>query len=187
MASALIEGSKEPQWTQDSVGGRMPYQKLGGADCRGCNGQCTGTCGKAPIGGQIDSSGFLAQESNRVNSVGYTTAELQNLFRLAQISRSVQALVGAVHGDNDLFFYTSKTGGSVRGALDFLVPYAIGDKTWTHPTETHTWMIFPELRMAANIFGNLSYSKWAADVAKRAGGCPRNCTTSDALLWWPPI
>jgi hypothetical protein len=153
MASALIQGAKEPQWTQDSAGKRMPYQKLGGADCSGCDGQCTGTCGKAPIGGQIDPSGFLAQESNRVNSVGYTTGELQNLFRLAQISRSVHTLLGeaardrrqgeageysderdrrrretgeysdADAGDNDLFLYTSKSGGSIRRALDYLVPY----------------------------------------------------------------
>lgn len=136
MASALIQGAKEPQWTQDSAGNRMPYQKLGGADCSGCDGQCTGTCGKAPIGGQIDPSGFLAQESNRVNSIGYTTVELQNLFRLAQISRSIHTLLGETGRDrrqrensdadprsNDLFLYTSKSGGSIRRALDYLVPY----------------------------------------------------------------
>jgi hypothetical protein len=129
----------------------MPYQKLGAADCGGCNGACTGTCGKAPIGGQIDATGFLPHESNRVNSVGYTTAELHNLFRLAQISRAATASVDR-HSDDDLFAYTSKLGGrsSIRGALDFLVPFALGHKTWAHHTETTTWAIFSELRMAAN-------------------------------------
>ena len=82
-------------------------------------------------------------ESTRVNSIGYTTVELHNLFRLAQISRAA--------GGGDLFAYTSRLGGrsSIRGALDFLVPYALGQRKWPHRTETTTWAIFQELRMAS--------------------------------------
>ena len=160
----------------------MPYQRLGAPDCAGCNGACTGTCEKAPIGGQIDSTGFLAQEARRVNSIGYTTVELRNLFRLAQISRAA--------GD-DLFAFTSRSGGrsSIRGALDFLVPYALGKKHWAFHTETKAWAIFVELRMAATLFSNASYSGWAAAPALQRTGCldagVKNCSESDALLWWP--
>jgi hypothetical protein len=192
-AAALVAGAKEPQWTNGtgsgSTGTGMPYQKLGAADCAGCNGACTGTCGKAPIGGQIDATGFLPQESNRINSIGYTTVELQNLFRLAQISRAATSAAG--HHFDDLFGYTSQLGGqsSIRGALDFLVPFALGHKTWTHHTETTTWAIFSELRMAATVWGNASYAEWAASAAVQATGClnvgVQNCSDAAALLWWP--
>lgn len=76
----------------------MLRQKLGAADCAGCNGQCTGTCGLAPIGGQISPSGYLSQEAGRVNSIGYTTAELSNLFRLAQITKAMPGEWGGVRG-----------------------------------------------------------------------------------------
>lgn len=206
MAAALITGAKEPQWTNATGGGGgMPYQLLGGRDCAGCDGACTGTCGKAPIGGQIDAAGFLPYESTRVNSVGYTTAEVRNLYRLAQLSRAAEerfswrghdAPAGsdagtAGAGGMDLFAYTSKTGGqsSVRGALDYLVPFALGRKNWTRPTETTTWAIFRELRMAAAVFGNSSYAAWANSAEVQATGCLDvglvNCSDSDAVLWWP--
>ena len=194
MAAALVAGAKEPQWTNTTTTG-MPYQLLGAVDCAGCDGACTGTCGKAPIGGQIDAAGFLLYESTRVNSIGYTTVELQNLFRLAQLSRasslyfsqlsavpathagarrrrlplvrptSASAASGTAKGADteglaakgadteglaakgadaedlaakgaateDLFAYTSRTGGesSIRGALDYLVPFAMGRKNCT--------------------------------------------------------
>ena len=209
MAAALISGAKEPQWTNATGGGDdgMPYQLLGGRDCAGCNGACTGTCGKAPIGGQIDAAGFLPYESTRVNSVGYTTAELRNLYRLAQLSRAAEVRfgrrghgsagssdagpAGAGAGGMDLFAYTSKTGGqsSVRGALDYLVPFALGRKIWPRPTETTTWAIFPELRMAAAVFSNSSYATWASSAEVQSTGCLdvglANCSDSDAVLWWP--
>ena len=190
-AAALVAGAKEPQWTNSTgagTGGKgMPYQKLGAADCAGCNGACTGTCSKAPIGGQIDATGFLPDESSRVNSVGYTTAELHNLFRLAQIARAVTS----ADRHFDLFGYTSALGGqsSIRGALDFLVPFALGHKTWAHHTETTTWAIFTELRMAASVWGNASYAEWAASAEVQATGCldvgVHNCSTDAAVLWWP--
>ena len=153
-------------------------------------GQCTGTCGKAPIGGQISDAGFLLYESTRVNSIGYTTVELQNLFRLAQLSRAATAYFG-VNPVEDLFAYTSSTGGqsSVRGALDFLVPFAVGDKNWTRATETTTWAIFRELRIAAAVFENTSYAAYAKRPHVLATGCldvgVKNCSISDAVLWWP--
>ena len=39
MASALVEGSMEPQWT-NVTNSSMPYQLLGAPDCEGCNGRC---------------------------------------------------------------------------------------------------------------------------------------------------
>ena len=195
LADALVQGSMEPQWT-NTTNSSMPYQQLGAApDCPGCNGTCTGTCDKAPIGGQITSAGFLRYESLRVNSIGYTTAELGNLFRLAQLSRTANAYFGAPPQPQqqlaDLFAYTSTAGGasSIRGALDYLVPYALGRKNWTQPTETTSWAIFKELRMAAAIFSNSSYAAHAKSARMVATGCLdvglANCSVSDAVLWWP--
>eukprot|EP01051_Picozoa_sp_SAG22_P005555 SAG22_NODE_333_length_12162_cov_11.415237_7_plen_1331_part_00 len=178
MIAKLLTGAKEKQWTNDSKLGNMPYQKLGAADCHGCGAPCTGTCGLAPIGGQIDADGFLSQEAKRVNSIGYSTAELGNLFRLAQISRAT--------GQGDLFEYTSSIGGhsSIRGALDYLVPFALGKQHWQHQTETTTFAIFEQLRAAAIVFGNRSYEAWA-DAIIAVPGADDN--TSEAVLWWPRL
>ena len=108
----IIAGAKERQWTNTSSSS-MPYQKLGAANCRGCDGFCTGTCGKAPIGGQIWGDGELPQEAGRVNSVGYTVAEVHNLFLLAQLSRHPLPIAD----EEDLFEYISLNGSSIRGVL----------------------------------------------------------------------
>ena len=93
--------------------------------------------------------------------------------------------------EDDLFAYTSKLGGhsSIRGALDFLVPYALGHKAWPHHTETTSWALFSELRMAARVFENASYAGWAASAEVQATGClnvgVKNCSDDAAMLWWP--
>ena len=60
-----------------------------------------------------------------------------------------------------------------------------------HPTETTTWAIFGELRMAANVWGNASYAEWAASAEVQATGClnlgVQNCSDDAAVLWWPTL
>ena len=180
LANELIAGAKERQWT-NTTNSSLPYQQLGAPDCPGCDGACTGSCGQAPIGGQIWRDGELPDEAGRVNSVGYTVAELGNLFTLGQLSR--HPMLAPV---DDLFSYVSANGSSIRAALDHLVPYALGQKSWTRHTETTRFEIFPQLRHAAAVFGNRSYTQWAERIAatgcaSRSGGCEGDAS----VLWWP--
>lgn len=113
-----------------------------------------GTCGKAPIGGQILKDGELPEEAGRVNSVGYTCAEIGNLFRLAQLSR--HPIFADVPSDN-LYNYISATGSAIRGALDYVAPFALGEKKWPHPSEAADWELYPVLLQAASVWNNATY------------------------------
>eukprot|EP01050_Picozoa_sp_SAG11_P003968 SAG11_NODE_239_length_11783_cov_52.724923_11_plen_432_part_00 len=178
LANELIAGVKERQWT-NTTNSSLPYQQLGGADCPGCDGACAGSCSQAPIGGQIWRDGKLPDEVGRVNSVGYTVAELRNLFTLGQLSRH------PVVGD-DLFAYVSANGSSIRAAPECLLPYALGKKSWARHTETTRFEVYPQLRQAAAVFGNRSYSQWARRIA--ATGCESSsggCAGDASVLWWP--
>ena len=175
LAQRIIAGAKERQWTNTSSSSHWPYQELGAPNCYGCNGSGTGTCGKAPIGGQVWRDGELPQEAGRVNSIGYTVAELHTLFLLAQLSRH------PILGGEDLFGYVSLNGSSIRGALDYLVPFALGQQNWSHHTETEVFQVYPELRQAAAVFGNESYLRWAV----RTHSFNLSCNSPPQLLKFP--
>eukprot|EP00041_Stephanoeca_diplocostata_P029646 m.882591 g.882591 ORF g.882591 m.882591 type:complete len:341 (+) comp23597_c0_seq46:1536-2558(+) len=211
MIDLLIAGSKETSWTNTTLPNgthtSMPYQQLGAPDCPGCDGDCTGTCAQAPIGGQILPSGFLPFEANRVNSIGYTGGELHNLFHLAQISRhaayirsrlarrteshrgvataaavSTPPVAEASTPASDLFEYVSLSGSSIRGALDFLIPFATGKEKWPHPTESNNFHLFDVLRHAAHVWNNATYMHIAASLNAT---CEHGCGVDPSVLWWP--
>ena len=72
---------------------------------------------------QIKPDGSQPLELARTKSFSYSVFNLTALMRLAQEAR----LVGV-----DLWTYRSGDGASLRGALDYLLPYAQGSKTWTY-------------------------------------------------------
>jgi hypothetical protein len=71
---------------------------------------------------QIQSDGQQPLEQARTKSFGYCVFNLDALTRLAVLSRNV---------DVNLWSYTAPNGGSIRVALDYLLPYATGQKKWT--------------------------------------------------------
>ena len=190
LAHKLLVGAKEPQWTNTSSSS-MHYQLLSNApNCAGCNALCSGTCGVAPIGGQILKTGEMPREAERVNGVGYTCAELGNLFRLAQLSRhpivdGADAASTRAHGNDDLYRYVSRSGSSIRGALDYVVPFALGEEKWPHPSEATDWYVYSYLRQAAAVFVNGTYAQWAEQL--QASGCDgaSGCAGDASNLWWP--
>ena len=72
---------------------------------------------------QIKKNGSEPLELARTKSFSYSVFNLVGLMRLAQ---------EAHRADVDLWSYRAPKGGSIRGALDYLVPYAAGKKRWTH-------------------------------------------------------
>jgi hypothetical protein len=75
------------------------------------------------IASQIEPDGSEPLELARTKSFSYSVFNLEALECLAQEDR----LTGT-----DLWSYRAKNGASIRTALDYLLPYAEGDKKWTH-------------------------------------------------------
>eukprot|EP01048_Picozoa_sp_COSAG05_P006974 COSAG05_NODE_475_length_9474_cov_2.354560_4_plen_380_part_00 len=119
----------------------------------------------------------MPRESERVNGIGYTCAELGNLLRLAQLSR--HPIVA-----DDLYAYVSRSGSSIRGALEYVVPFALDEKKWPHPSEAADWYIYAYLRQAAAVFGNSTFTEWAEQL-EAIHGCSGGCAADASNLWWP--
>ncbi|HEX4032444.1 MAG TPA: alginate lyase family protein [Terracidiphilus sp.] len=72
---------------------------------------------------QIEPDGSEPLELARTKSFSYSAFNLDALEQLAQEDR----LTGV-----NLWRYKAKDGASIRAALDYLLPYALGEKKWTH-------------------------------------------------------
>ena len=72
---------------------------------------------------QIEPDGSEPLELVRTKSFSYSAFNLDALCRLADEARRVGV---------DLWSYKSPQGGSIRAALDYLLPYAQGTEKWTH-------------------------------------------------------
>jgi hypothetical protein len=72
---------------------------------------------------QVKPDGSEPLELARTKSFSYSVFNLDALCRLAEESRFAGV---------DLWSYRSPDGGSIRAALDFLLPYGQGEKKWTY-------------------------------------------------------
>jgi hypothetical protein len=72
---------------------------------------------------QIQPDGSEPLELVRTKSFSYSVFNLDALSRLAEEDRTTGV---------NLWSYKSKDGGSIRAALDYLLPYAEGEKKWEH-------------------------------------------------------
>jgi hypothetical protein len=79
------------------------------------------------VGVQIEPDGEQPLEEARTKSFGYCVFSLEALMKLAIEAQTVSV---------DLWDYKSPRGGSMRGALDYLVPFAEKQKQWQHETIT---------------------------------------------------
>ena len=111
------------------------------------------------IATQIEPDGAQPQELRRTKSFDYSLFNLNALMTLAALGQVVQA---------DLWNYQSPNGGGIRKALDWLVPYTIGGKSWQHQqiTKFSPENLFPSLRRAAIAYKNPEYEKLAEKLGK---------------------
>ena len=135
----------------------------------------------APICEQIGAGGELPAEEARVNSIGYVLMDATGLLNLAGSSRYapfVAAGGGAAVGDLYTFVCPSGNHSSIQAALQYLIPFALGERAWPYPTETQDFSgLSPLLRQLGSALHNATYH----DIAARIPGA----SASDlSLLWW---
>lgn len=124
--------------------------------------------GPKRIEDQIQPDGSLPEEIARTRSLHYSLFAIEAWMQVAKVSRDVGGL--------DLYNYQTADGRGLRKALDFLVPYLLGEQKWPHKTmgdEDHTYYA-AMFRAAASVYGEPRY----AAVAQQLG----SATPPDALL-----
>ena len=94
------------------------------------------------IATQIEPDGRQPMELARTKAWSYSVGNLDGLMLLARLGENV---------DVDLWNYQSGDGRSIRRALDYLVPVALGEQKWTYQQlgEWPPQMLFPLMRRAA--------------------------------------
>ncbi len=108
---------------------------------------------------QIRKNGSEPLELTRTKSFSYSVFNLLALMRLAQEAQQVGV---------DLWSYRAPDGGSIRGALDYLIPYAAGGKKWTHEAinGVDASILAEPLLLAAIHYHDPAYLKMAEQFAR---------------------
>jgi hypothetical protein len=75
------------------------------------------------IAAQVQPDGSQPRELGRTKSFSYSVFNLTAMFELARLGENVGI---------DLWSFRSDDGRSIRAALDYLLPYASGERKWTH-------------------------------------------------------
>jgi hypothetical protein len=112
---------------------------------------------KKRIDSQIDASGKMQLELARTNGLSYSTFNIQAWFRVATLAQRTGI---------DLWQYLNPQGASIRTALDWLLPYALGEKTWTYQQigEYNKNNIYGVLVQAAGVYKEGQYASLASKV-----------------------
>jgi hypothetical protein len=105
----------------------------------------------------IEPDGRQPHELARTKSLGYSTGNLDGLFRLA--------IMGGKLGI-DLWNYQSADGRGLRKALDFIAPYADPQKKWPYQQITHFHRagLFSLLRRGAAAYHDNRYEKFIEQI-----------------------
>ena len=113
------------------------------------------------IARQIEPDGKQPLELVRTRSWGYSVGNLDGLTQLAVLGDRVGA---------DLWQFQTNDGRSIRRAIDFLFPYAVGDAKWAHAqiTEFTPQSLFPILRRAAERYHDRKYKAMLARLPSEA-------------------
>lgn len=108
---------------------------------------------------QIEPDGRQPLELVRTNAWGYSNGNLDGLCKLATLGDEAGV---------DLWNFKTADGRSIRAAVDFLVPYAAGEKKWDYQQigGFHAGAMLPTLLRAAQAYHD---SKYAALAEKLDG------------------
>jgi hypothetical protein len=106
---------------------------------------------------QIEPDGRQPLELVRTKAWGYSVGNLGGLMLLARLGETVGV---------DLWRHETPDGRSLRKALDYLAPFAIGDAKWPH-AQIGVWppeMLFSLLRQAAVKMPDARDAQWLAKI-----------------------
>jgi hypothetical protein len=111
---------------------------------------------------QIEPDGRQPLELVRTKAWSYSNGNLDGLMLLARLGENVAV---------DLWNYQTKDGRSIRRALEYLYPFAIGEQKWTYQQlgEWPPQSLFPLMRRAAAHFKD---DRFKAMMAKIPGSGP---------------
>ena len=104
--------------------------------------------------------GAQPRELERTRSWDYSAFNLTAFFNLATLGQRVGV---------DLWGYRTADGRSLRQALDFMLPFAVGEQKWPEPqiTEWRPGAIYPLLRKAAVVWNAPRYRTLADKIGGR--------------------
>jgi hypothetical protein len=102
------------------------------------------------IARQIEPDGNQPLELKRTRPWNYALFNLEALFQVAALGEKLRI---------DLWNFSTSDGRGIRRALDWLVPFATGDKKWSYReiSEQQPFRIFPLLKRAALRYRDPSY------------------------------
>ncbi len=109
------------------------------------------TATKVRLNSQIEADGSMPLELTRVDGLTYALFGLEALCNLGYLG----SLAGV-----DLWSYQTPQGSGIRKAIDWMVPYATGKKTWNYNQETAATnydAMVSTLRLAANAYQASGY------------------------------
>jgi len=135
----------------------------------------------ASICGQVGAGGELPAEEARANSIGYVLMDLRGLLDLAGASRLAPFVAaGGARATGDLYDFVCANANrsSVRAAVDYLVPFALGERAWPFPTET------ADFSGAAPLFRQAAVAWRDAGYARVADAINGSSAADLSVLWW---
>ncbi len=108
--------------------------------------------GEKRIAKQILPDGKQPLELMRTKSWDYSVMNLDAMVRLAMLGERL---------DVDLWNFTPPNGGGIRVAVDYLLPYATGEKEWAAKQikDFKPEIFYPVLRRAVNAYNATSYTE----------------------------
>jgi len=109
---------------------------------------------KRKLDSQITAEGKQPLELERTNGLGYSTFNLSAWFELAQLAEKAGV---------DLWNYKNANGATLRTALDWLIPYAMGQKKWDYQQigSYNRSEFYPLLMQASEKYKNSDYIRMA--------------------------
>lgn len=112
---------------------------------------------KKRMDSQINKEGKMQLELARTNGLGYSTFNLQAWFRVATLAQ---------HAGVNLWQYVNQQGAGIRTAFDWVLPYALGQKSWSYQQigEYKKNNIYMLLLQAARIYNNAQYASMAKQL-----------------------
>ena len=114
---------------------------------------------KIKLDSQLTAEGQMPLELERTNALGYSTFNLQAWFMLATLAKQISV---------DLWNYQNARGAGLRTALDWLTPYAFGEKPWTYQqiNSYNKSDMFLLMTQAAAAWKAPAYAAHAQELAK---------------------